>query len=253
MCSEPDTFVQTLKNIKMKKVIIIGATSGIGKGLAERFLREGNTVGITGRREDKLQEICSQNKNCFYSVSDVTKDTDTVRQLSNLVNRVGGMDILIFCSGIGELNPELDYLLEKPTLLTNVIGFTNVVDWAFHFFQKQEWGHLIVISSVGGMRGEGIAPAYNDSKAYQINYTEGLRKKTAKLPYPIYITDVRPGFVDTAMAKGEGLFWITPLDKAVQQIYRAILRRRKVAYVSKRWKYVALLLRMIPASIYCKM
>lgn len=177
MCSEPDTFVQTLKNIKMKKVIIIGATSGIGKGLAERFLREGNTVGITGRREDKLQEICSQNKNCFYSVSDVTKDTDTVRQLSNLVNRVGGMDILVFCSGIGELNPELDYLLEKPTLLTNVIGFTNVVDWAFHFFQKQEWGHLIVISSVGGMRGEGIAPAYNASKAYQINYTEGLRKK----------------------------------------------------------------------------
>ena len=86
------------------------------------FIREGNTVGITGRREDKLQEICSQNKNCFYSVSDVTKDTDTVRQLSNLVNRVGGMDILIFCSGIGELNPELDYLLEKPTLLTNVIG-----------------------------------------------------------------------------------------------------------------------------------
>ena len=73
------------------------------------------------------------------------------------------------------------------------------------------------------------------------------------IPYPIYITDVRPGFVDTAMAKGEGLFWITPLDKAVQQIYRAILRRRKVAYVSKRWKYVALLLRMIPASIYCKM
>ena len=87
------------------------------------------------------------------------------------------------------------------------------MDWAFHFFQKQEWGHLIVISSVGGMRGEGIAPAYNASKAYQINYTEGLRKKTAKLPYPIYITDVRPGFVDTAMAKGEGLFWITPLDK----------------------------------------
>ena len=54
MCSEPNTFVQTLKDIKMKKVIIIGATSGIGKGLAERFLREGNTVGITGRREDKL-------------------------------------------------------------------------------------------------------------------------------------------------------------------------------------------------------
>lgn len=237
----------------MKKVIIIGATSGIGRGLAERFIQEGNMVGITGRRENKLQELCSQNKNCFYTISDVTKETDTIRQLNNLVDRMGGMDILVFCSGVGELNPELDYNLERPTLLTNVIGFTNVADWAFHFFQKQESGHLVTISSVGGMRGEGIAPAYNASKAYQINYTEGLRKKAAKLSYPIHITDIRPGFVDTAMAKGEGLFWVTPLQKTVQQIYRAIFRKRKVVYISRRWRYVAMLLRIMPASIYCKM
>ena len=67
----------------MKKVIIIGATSGIGRGLAERFIQEGNMVGITGRRENKLQELCSQNKNCFYTISDVTKETDTIRQLNN--------------------------------------------------------------------------------------------------------------------------------------------------------------------------
>ena len=237
----------------MKKVIIIGATSGIGRGLAERFIQEGNMVGITGRRENKLQELCSQNKNCFYTISDVTKETDTIRQLNNLVDRMGGMDILVFCSGVGELNPELDYNLERPALLTNVIGFTNVADWAFYFFQRQESGHQGTITSVGGMRGEGIAPAYNASKAYQINYTEGLRKKAAKLSYPIHITDIRPGFVDTAMAKGEGLFWVTPLQKAVQQIYRAIFRKRKVVYISRRWRYVAMLLRIMPASIYCKM
>ena len=94
----------------MKKVIIIGATSGIGRGLAERFIQEGNMVGITGRRENKLQELCSQNKNCFYTISDVTKETDTIRQLNNLVDRMGGMDILVFCSGVGELNPELDII-----------------------------------------------------------------------------------------------------------------------------------------------
>ena len=158
-------------------------------------------VGITGRRENKLQELCSQNKNCFYTISDVTKETDTIRQLNKLVDRKGGMEILVICSGVGELNPELDYNLERPALLTNVIGFTNVADWAFYFFQRQESGHLVTISSVGGMRGEGIAPAYNASKAYQINYTEGLRKKAAKLSYPIHITDIRPGFVDTAMAR----------------------------------------------------
>ena len=124
----------------MKKVIIIGATSGIGRGLAERFIQEGNMVGITGRRENKLQELCSQNKNCFYTISDVTKETDTIRQLNNLVDRMGGMDILVFCSGVGELNPELDYNLERPALLTNVIGFTNVADWAFYFFPETRIG-----------------------------------------------------------------------------------------------------------------
>ena len=238
----------------MKKIIIIGATSGIGRGLAEVYSQEDYLIGITGRRENLLEEVCARDKDkLFYQVCDITDTQATISSLETLTQKMGGMDILIICAGTGELNPELSYQLEEPTLLTNVIGFTNIADWGFRYFEQQKSGHLVTISSVGGTRGSGIAPAYNASKAYQINYTEGLRKKTAKLPYPIYITDVRPGFVDTAMAKGEGLFWITPLDKAVQQIYRAILRRRKVAYVSKRWKYVALLLRMIPASIYCKM
>ena len=238
----------------MKKIIIIGATSGIGRGLAEVYSQEDYLIGITGRRENLLEEVCAQDKDkLFYQVCDITDTQATISSLETLTQKMGGMDILIICAGTGELNPELSYQLEEPTLLTNVIGFTNIADWGFRYFEQQKSGHLVTISSVGGTRGSGIAPAYNASKAYQINYTEGLRKKAAKLPYPIYITDVRPGFVDTAMAKGEGLFWITPLDKAVQQIYRAILRRRKVAYVSKRWKYVALLLRMIPASIYCKM
>ena len=238
----------------MKKIIIIGATSGIGRGLAEVYSQEDYLIGITGRRENLLEEVCARDKDkLFYQVCDITDTQATISSLKTLTQKMGGMDILIICAGTGELNPELSYQLEEPTLLTNVIGFTNIADWGFRYFEQQKSGHLVTISSVGGTRGSGIAPAYNASKAYQINYTEGLRKKTAKLPYPIYITDVRPGFVDTAMAKGEGLFWITPLDKAVQQIYRAILRRRKVAYVSKRWKYVALLLRMIPASIYCKM
>ena len=238
----------------MKKIIIIGATSGIGRGLAEVYSQEDYLIGITGRRENLLEEVCARDKDkLFYQVCDITDTQATISSLETLTQKMGGMDILIICAGTGELNPELSYQLEEPTLLTNVIGFTNIADWGFRYFEQQKSGHLVTISSVGGTRGSGIAPAYNASKAYQINYTEGLRKKAAKLPYPIYITDVRPGFVDTAMAKGEGLFWITPLDKAVQQIYRAILRRRKVAYVSKRWKYVALLLRMIPASIYCKM
>ena len=68
----------------------------------------------------------------------------------------------------------------------------------------------------------------------------------------IYTTDIRPGFVDTAMAKGEGLFWVTPVDKAVKQIKKAISKKKKVAFISKRWRYVTILFRLLPSAIYCR-
>lgn len=239
---------------RMKKILIIGATSGIGRGLAEAYVQEDCFIGITGRRENLLQEICAQDKDkLFYQVCDITDTQTTIQCLETLVQEMGGMDILIICAGTGELNPELSYQLEEPTLLTNVIGFTNIADWGFRHFEQQKSGHLVTISSVGGTRGSGEAPAYNASKAYQINYMEGLRQKATKSPYPIHTTDIRPGFVDTAMAKGEGLFWVTPVDKAVKQIKRAIRQKRKVAFISKRWRYVAILFRHLPAAIYCRM
>lgn len=238
----------------MKKIIIIGATSGIGRRLAELYAKEDCRIGIIGRRENLLKEICALDKDkLFYQVCDITHTESTLSSLKTLVNELGGMDKLIICAGTGELNPQLSFQLEEPTLLTNVIGFTNIADWGFRYFEQQKGGHLINISSVGGTRGSGVAPAYNASKAYQINYMEGLRQKAAKLPFPIYTTDIRPGFVDTAMAKGEGLFWVTPVDKAAKQIKKAISSKKKIAYISKRWKYVAGLFWLIPSALYCRM
>lgn len=238
----------------MKKIIIIGATSGIGRGLAELYVQEDCLIGIVGRRENLLKEICTLDKNrLFYQACDITHTEITISCLEAFVNKIGGMDLLIICAGTGELNPNLSYLLEEPTIRTNVIGFTSIADWGFRYFEQQKGGHLVTISSVGGIRGSGIAPAYNASKAYQINYMEGLRQKATKSPYLIYTTDIRPGFVDTAMAKGDGLFWVTPVEKAVKQIKKAISRKKKIAYISKRWRYVATLFRILPSAIYCRM
>lgn len=238
----------------MKKIIIIGATSGIGRGLAELYTQEDCLIGIVGRRENLLKEICTLDKNkLFYQACDITHTEITISCLEAFINKIGGMDLLIICAGTGELNPNLSYLLEEPTIRTNVIGFTSIADWGFRYFEQQKGGHLVTISSVGGIRGSGIAPAYNASKAYQINYMEGLRQKATKSPYPIYTTDIRPGFVDTAMAKGDGLFWVTPVGKAVKQIKKAISRKKKIAYISKRWRYVATLFRILPSAIYCRM
>lgn len=125
-------------------------------------------------------------------------------------------------------------------------------DWTIKQFEKQGFGHLVSISSVGGLRGSGIAPAYNATKAFQINYMEGIRQKTNKVNNKIFITDIRPGLVDTAMAKGNGLFWVASVEKASKQIYAAIQKKRKIAYVTKRWILVALILKLMPSSLYCK-
>jgi short-subunit dehydrogenase len=82
------------------------------------------------------------------------------------------------------------------------------------------------------------------------SYLQGLRQKIAKLGIPIYVTDIRPGFVDTAMAKGEGLFWVQSPQKAAGQIYEAIQNKRKVAYITKRWRLVAWILKALPDAIY---
>jgi short-subunit dehydrogenase len=238
----------------MKKVIIIGSTSGIGKGLAEHFAANNCKVGLTGRRKELLLELKDENPDAYLTkFLDVTNTTSSIQHLEELTNELGGLDVLVISSGIGEINEALDFEIEKQTIDTNIIGFTCVTDWTFNYFEKQQSGHLVVISSIGGIRGSRQAPSYNASKAYQINYTEGLRQKAAKLKMPIFITDIRPGLVDTKMAKGEGLFWVMPLEKAVNQMYKAIIRKKKVVYVTKRWRLIAFVLKILPRGIYDKM
>ena len=74
--------------------------------------------------------------------------------------------------------------------------------------QPSDHGHIVGISSIAAIRGNGDAPAYNASKAFVSNYLEGIRQKVSKLNLNITVTDIQSGFVDTAMAKGEGLFWV---------------------------------------------
>ena len=236
--------------MKMKKAIIIGATSGIGKSLAELLFEEGYEVGVTGRREELFQSIKTLvSSRIVFKKMDV-QDLSTLESICNeLVNHLGGLDLLIISAGIGEQNKSLNFDVENSVIKTNIQGFTCIADWAVRYFKEQGYGHLVNISSIAGIRGNGIAPSYNSTKAYQINYLEGLRINVNHYGSSITITDVRPGFVDTEMAKGEGLFWVAPVQKAAKQIFEAIRQKKQVVYITKRWKLIALLLRIIPFSI----
>ncbi len=132
-------------------------------------------------------------------------------------------------------------------------GFSCIVDFSYNYFKKQGFGHFVAISSIAALRGGRDAPAYNASKAFVSNYMEGLRCKARKESKNLTITDIRPGFVDTKMAQGDGLFWVAAPDVAAKQIVGIIKRKKEVGYVTKRWRFIAWLFKIMPNKIYDKL
>ena len=158
-------------NMKQQNIIIIGATSGIGKALFEKYAADGNRIGIVGRRTHLLDELLQEHPDTTVTATaDITKQDEIAQAIDTLRTELKDIDLAIVCSGTGDINASLDYDVERPTIDTNVMGWTFVVDMFYHIFEQQGHGHLVAITSAGGLRGEPMAPAYSATKAYQINY-----------------------------------------------------------------------------------
>ena len=235
-------------------IIIIGATSGIGKALFMKYANSDNRIGIVGRRANLLDELCLEYPSKTVTAkADITNLEEIEQAIHALHKELKHIDLAIVCSGTGDINATLDYAIERPTIDANVIGWTFVIDMFYHIFEQQGHGHLVAITSAGGLRGEPMAPAYSATKAYQINYMEALRKKAYKSGRLIGVTDIRPGLVDTAMAKGDGLFWVMPVEKVASQIITAIHKNKYKAYVTKRWHILAIINKNLPYTLYKKL
>jgi short-subunit dehydrogenase len=232
------------------RIIIIGSTSGIGRRMAEIYAGQGNYVGATGRRNYLLDELKQQypdqvETECF----DITGN-ENISRLESLIKKLGGLDLLIISAGIGEPSKKLRWELDKLMIDTNVNGFAEIANRAFNFFEKQNSGHLVTISSIAAIRGSSYAPAYSASKSFQSNYFEGLSIKVKKMEKNIFITCIEPGFVKTKMAKGKNRFWEVPVDKAARQIINAIKKKKKKAYISRRWWLIAKFMKWAPYWLY---
>jgi short-subunit dehydrogenase len=237
-------------NFNQQKVIIVGASSGIGRRMAELYAAKGYKVGITGRRNGLLNEIQQQSPSLIETECFDVTGTENILKLESLISKLGGLDILVYSSGIGEPSKELDWQLDKMTVDINVNGFVEITNWAFNYFVKQGHGRLATLSSIASHRGNSWAPAYSASKAFQSNYFEALAIKAYRMKKNIGITCIEPGFVKTKMAKGNKIFWSVPVEKASLQIIDAIEKKKRRAYISKRWWLVGKLMKLLPFWIY---
>ena len=233
----------------MLKVIIVGATSGIGRELAKLYAGAGHLVGATGRRQELLYTLQLEYPNNVVTLCFDATASGLTDHLQSLVDKLDGLDLLIYSAGWGEPQEALDWAVEKATVDINVNAFLETIYFGWRLFQEQGYGHLVTISSIASIRGNRHSPAYSAAKSFQSLYFEGLHIKARKQKKPVYLTDVQPGFVDTKMAKGPR-FWVAPADKAARQIRNAIDKKRWRVYITHRWWIIAKLFKWIPSWLY---
>jgi short-subunit dehydrogenase len=235
----------------MKTAIIIGASSGIGRALAVALSRDGYRVGAVARRTELLEQLRAELAGpCVTRAIDVSQPDLAMALLRDLIDELRDVELFVVSAGTGSENAPLAWEPERETIAVNVVGFASMVNVAVAHLEARGSGHLVGISSVAAIRGIGIAPAYAASKAFVSNYLQGMRYRFYKLKLPIVVTDVQPGFVDTPMARGDGLFWVASPQTAARQIAAAIRRRKPHVYVTRRWRLIAWVMKALPDRLY---
>lgn len=228
------------KNSQRSTSIIIGSSSGIGRVLYELYREMKLPVVAVSRSTEWNTDGCVE-------ALDLNEEDQVDEKLDSIFKRYHPVGEVYLVSGMGDLESDFEPDIALRTIRLNVNGFTRAAYAASRYFESVQTGHLIGITSVAAVRGSGVARSYNASKAYQSRLLEGIRCHFLKLKLPVQITEVRPGFVDTAMMKGgDKTFWVSSAGKAANQIFRTVKRKQKTVYVTKRWRLVAWILSILP-------
>lgn len=236
----------------MKRIVICGATSGIGKEIAKHCIEDGNIVGVAGRRSQLLDDLKALGgERVFTKAIDVTAENAS-EMLMELVNDMGGMDVYIHVSGIGSQNLALESGQEMNTVNTNCMGFTRMVTAAFNHLAQKGGGHIAAVTSIAGTKGLGVAPSYSATKRYQSHYLQCLSQLSRIRNLGISVTDIRPGFVATELLQNH--YPITMQKEPVgAAAYAAICSHKRVKIIDWRFAAIVNVWRMVPNCLWEKM
>jgi len=233
----------------MGKAIVIGASSGIGREVAKLLIADGWTVGVAARRVELLQTLGA----AAVEPIDVTTET-AMEHLRSLIYKIGGMDLFFYASGIGKQNRELKEDIELATVQTNGLGFTRMIGEAYRYFAEQGHGHIAAITSIAGTKGLGPAPSYSATKAMQNVYLQALEQQANARGLKIRFTDIRPGFVDTALLSGDFKYpmMLRP-ERVAKDIVSAIKGRKHIRVIDWKYRLMTALWRRIPRWVWRRM
>jgi NADP-dependent 3-hydroxy acid dehydrogenase YdfG len=240
-----------------QRILITGASSGLGEGMARRFAAMGRDLALAARRVERLEalqrELLAAHPGIRVEVAamDVDDPESVASVVPDLVARLGGLDRFVVNAGIGKgasIGSGKAWA-NRAVLHTNVLGAHAQCEAAMEVFRAQGSGHLVLISSVASVRGmPGTRTAYGASKAAVNALAEGIRSDV--WGSDITVTTILPGYIATDINVGRRGPMTVDLDKGVDALTAAVEREPVKAYVpSWPWTPVARLLRVLPLSI----
>lgn len=241
------------------RAIVVGASSGIGKAIAQELAAHGTSVALIARRRGALGEVCeainsAAGQKLARAYPHDVRDVGAVEPLfQEITTELGGLDLVVYASGIMPVIGPDDYATQKDAD-TIEVNFKGAVVWlneAARRFGIAGSGTIIGISSTAGDRGRRGNPVYNATKAALNSYLESLRNRLSTRG--VTVVTVKPGYVQTPMIAGQRLPPFPPAipaPEAARLILEAARQKRRVAYVPWWWQIVMLITRAIPAPIF---
>ena len=261
MSNSPKHTISTPLNPR-RRAIVVGASVGMGAALSQKLAKEGYLVALVARQKDKLDALCAEinqtagETRAWAYTHDVGNYKEIPSLLQTIVAEIGGLDTFIFVAGINYPpggNDTYNFENDRKMVEINLIGAMAWLSPVAEMFQNAKAGQIVGIGSVAGDRGRVGNPGYNTSKAGLHTYLEALRNRLSR--HGVNVLTVKPGFVKTEMLKaavGPTPFAV-PVEKAVDDIYKAMRKRKQLIYTPFFWAHIMMIIRHIPSFIFRKL
>jgi len=240
----------------MRRVLILGAGSAIAEHTARLFASRGDRLLLVARNAQRLKTIADDLRvrgaeDCDYRVAELADSSQHAELLREASAQLGGLDIVLIAYGtLGHQQAgEADFNFALSELQNNCLSVLSLLTLLANQLQQQGHGCLAVISSVAGDRGRQSNYIYGTAKGALSIFLQGLRNRLYKSG--VQVLTIKPGFVDTPMTKDfeKGALWVKP-EVIARGILKAVDRRRDVVYVPFFWRYIMLIIKLIPESVF---
>lgn len=240
----------------MKKILIIGANSGIATAVARVLAKKGCALYLLGRNQEKLQALANDLliRGAPQALTNTFEATDLDTH-SDLLERVrtefGDFDAALLAHGSlpEQVECQNDFDLTHAAYTTNMLSPIAFLTWLANYFESQKAGNLAVITSVAGDRGRQSNYIYGSAKGGLSVFLQGLRNRL--LAHGVTVTDIKPGFISTAMTKHlvQGPLFVSA-ESIAGGIVKAMGRGTPTAYLPRFWRLIMLPIKLLPEFLF---